>query len=82
MSEKNYSRKNILSMVAFGAVTIAGIALITGCDRSNQEPTVVPVFTPHVTEFVLEDGTRCVMFSTVPETSARAGASGASCDWK
>ncbi len=39
-------------------------------------------FQPHQTEFILTDGTRCVMVSTPPATSRRAGSSGISCDWK
>jgi len=57
--------------------------VIAACGPSvGEAPKATYVFTPTVVEFYLEDGTRCVMFSTVPDTSARAGASGASCDWK
>ena len=82
MSKKEYTPRNILSLIAFGAATVAGIALITGCSESNQGPEVTPVFTPSATEFVLEDGTRCVMFSAPYSHNQRAGESGVSCDWK
>lgn len=39
-------------------------------------------FTPVINEFTLEDGTRCVSASTRAPSSARAGFSGISCDWK
>ena len=40
-----------------------------------------PKFAPRKREFTLEDGTRCVMFSTPPASSRRAGSSGVSCNW-
>ena len=40
MSEKEYTPKNILSLIAVGAVMIGGIGLITGCSSepmSNED---------------------------------------------
>ena len=84
MSEKEYTPKNILSLIAVGAIMISGCALITACDSEiwyAEEDAEIPVFTPNVKEFQLTDGTRCVMFSTRHSHSQRAGSSGVSCDW-
>jgi len=38
MSEKEYTPKNILSLIVFGAIVIFSLALVTGCDEpSHQE---------------------------------------------
>ena len=97
--EKDCSLKNILSLLAFAAVMIGSLALVTSCGESQTEKPatiqeqlmdqgnhitqlmVQPKFTPRMREFTLEDGTRCVMFSTPPASSRRAGSSGVSCNW-
>jgi hypothetical protein len=50
-------------------------------DRTGVQCYTPHVFKPRTTEFKLADGTRCDMFSTSPDNSRRAGASGASSDW-
>lgn len=83
MSEKEYTPKNILSLIAVGAIMISGCALITACDSEiwyAEEDAEIPVFAPNVREFQLDDGTRCVAASTRSRTY-QAGFSGISCDW-
>lgn len=50
MSEKEYTPKNILSLIALGAVIIFGSAMVTGCDEPTREERfergVVNVGTP------------------------------------
>ena len=116
MSDKEYTPKNILTLIGFGATVILSLAVLTACESdepisnetlvaefaackesgripsarisqtSNQVIGVmcVPhyIWKPTITEFTLEDGTRCVGASTRPQTSRRAGFSGMSCDWK
>ena len=37
MSEKEYTPKNILSLIAVGAVMVAGIGLVTGCEGESRQ---------------------------------------------
>lgn len=45
------------------------------------KPAPKPVFTPKTMEFILEDGTPCVMVWTRATHFPRAGESGISCNW-
>lgn len=50
-------------------------------DRTGVQCYTPIVIKPTVTELILEDGTRCAIFSSRSSHSTRAGFSGASCDW-
>ena len=41
MSEKEYTPKNILSLIAVGAIMIVGISLVTGCGEASVEERFV-----------------------------------------
>ncbi|MHA1287421.1 MAG: hypothetical protein ACTSPB_08460 [Candidatus Thorarchaeota archaeon] len=73
----------ILETAKCEANGFAARALTSGWDgdRTGVQCYTPRVFKPTFTEFKLEDGTQCIMFSTSPDTSRRAGSSGVSCDW-
>lgn len=37
MNEKEYTLKNILTLIAIGVIMVSGIALLTGCDEPAYE---------------------------------------------